>query len=133
MKYLALLALAGCGGAPLSTAADSSTDAPDLWTGGDASGAGDSSTGEDLAHALDLAGVDLPMTCLPSGSCVDGPACGDACCPSGEWCDASGGAPTCRCGSNPSCTGGNICASPVFMQNHCGNICCGANGMPCPG
>jgi hypothetical protein len=64
--------------------------------------------------------------------CPNGPCCGSACCNSGEWCDPT--TLTCRCGDNPACTGGDICASggPIRPGQSCGVICCGTAGKPCP-
>lgn len=67
----------------------------------------------------------------PSCGCATGPCCGGACCGAGEWCDNSGGPPTCRCGSNLACSGGNTCNAPaVNTENPCGIICCTGSGCP---
>jgi hypothetical protein len=67
----------------------------------------------------------------PSCSCTTGPCCGSACCGAGEWCDTSGAAPVCRCGSNNACTGSNTCNAPtVNTANPCGVVCCMGSGCP---
>ena len=67
----------------------------------------------------------------PSGSCTTGPSCGSACCGPGEWCDTSGAAPVCRCGSGAACSGSNTCNAPVInTANSCGVICCTGSGCP---
>jgi hypothetical protein len=72
-------------------------------------------------------GPDAPMSCLPSGGCPNGQACGATCCGSGEECVAG----TCVCGTGPACGVGDTCASNVARQDGCGSICCGAT-MACP-
>ena len=73
------------------------------------------------------AAIDAPE-CAPSGSCVNGPACGSGCCGSGEYC-ANG---TCMCGAGSACTDGNTCqvGGPV-APTYCGGICCGTT-IGCP-
>jgi hypothetical protein len=73
-------------------------------------------------------GIDAAMSCLPSGGCPNGQACGTSCCGAGEACVAG----TCMCGTKPACGVGDMCVSNVARQDGCGFICCGASG-PCPG
>jgi hypothetical protein len=96
---------------------------------------GSGGAGGDMA-AVDLAtpGGGGPHVC--SGSCAacnggNGVCCGNACCPSGEWCDSA--TLTCRCGERDGCKNGQFCASggPVGQPGTCGIVCCGA-GVPCP-
>jgi hypothetical protein len=68
------------------------------------------------------------LSCVPSGGCANGPACGNTCCGAGEACISG----TCMCSMQPACTNGNMCASPVVMIDRCGAICCGAT-TACPG
>ena len=64
-------------------------------------------------------------------SCPNSPCCGGACCAYGEWCDASGATPVCRCGSGNGCTGGDMCGAPtVNAENPCGIICCSGGNCP---
>jgi hypothetical protein len=77
--------------------------------------------------AMLVSGPDAPMSCLPSGGCPNGPACGASCCGAGEACVAG----TCMCGTKAACGVGDSCASNVVRQDRCGFICCGASG-PCP-
>jgi hypothetical protein len=79
--------------------------------------------------ASDLSGISCITDC---NHCVLGAACcpgapNSGCCNAGEWCDNG----SCRCGMGPGCATGQMCASPLVMQNQCGFICCG-NGVPCP-
>jgi hypothetical protein len=83
---------------------------------------GSSSSVPDAAVHLD------GLSCLPEASCATGAQCGNTCCPAGEACVDG----TCMCGTNPSCTDGNTCASPVVKPDRCGGICCGATSV-CPG
>jgi hypothetical protein len=71
-------------------------------------------------------------SCAPSGSCLQGPPCGDTCCGSGEQCIAGELGPTCACGEGPACDVGLACesAGPVG-EDGCGTICCGGTD-PCP-
>ncbi|HEV7555580.1 MAG TPA: hypothetical protein VGO00_09015 [Kofleriaceae bacterium] len=82
---------------------------------------GSSSSVPDAAVHLD------GLSCAPSGTCA-GAQCGNTCCADGEACIDG----TCMCGTNPSCTGGNMCASPVVKPDRCGGICCGVTSV-CPG
>jgi hypothetical protein len=72
-------------------------------------------------------GSDGPQ-CGATGGCANGPACGSACCGSGESC-VNG---ACMCGSGSGCTGGDTCngAGP-FAPGFCGEICCGVT-VGCP-
>jgi hypothetical protein len=98
-------------------------------------------------------GVPDPESCLPSGGCPEGPACGAHCCNFGEKC--VGGTCTCngqaRCGNDESCgnggivedgsgsgmggggggTGGPGVPGVPNDQNGCGAACC-SFGEPCP-
>jgi len=71
-------------------------------------------------------------TCAPTGSCLQGPPCGDDCCGSGEQCIQGELGPTCACGQGPACEVGQSCeaAGPV-SEDGCGSICCGG-ADPCP-
>jgi hypothetical protein len=71
--------------------------------------------------------------CAPDSTCgcSTGPCCGSACCGAGEWCDTSGAAPVCRCGSITACTGLDTCNAPtVNASNPCGVVCCTGSGCP---
>jgi hypothetical protein len=106
---------------------------------GDLAGLDQSQVPRDLLAPQDAAPPDFASSDLSSISCVtDCNHCvlGGACCPgapnggccnAGEWCDNG----TCRCGMGSGCATGQMCASPLVMQNQCGSICCG-NGVPCP-
>lgn len=102
-------------------------------TSGDADGGEHSDLGRDLGVTRDLAGAGdlsmVPVTCLPSGGCPQGPPCGNGCCGAGEACDPV--SHTCRCGGGAACGAKMICASGVFRADGCGSICCGG-GVPCP-
>ncbi len=82
-------------------------------------------------------GADCPGVCVscgPTGSCIQGPSCGNTCCGTGEWCDTSfSSSPTCRCGKDNACSGGDHCAQGLIgsVTNTCGTMCCGQN-HPCP-
>jgi hypothetical protein len=65
--------------------------------------------------------------CGASGSCVNGPACGSACCGTGEKC-VNG---TCMCGGGSACTGDDTCMPGLFAPASCGYTCCGPS-TPCP-
>jgi len=70
--------------------------------------------------------------CTPSGSCLQGPPCGDDCCGSGEQCIQGELGPTCACGQGPACETGDSCeAAGPIGEDGCGSICCGP-GNPCP-
>ncbi len=62
-------------------------------------------------------------SCAPSGGCAAGPRCGDACCAAKEWCDTSGSAPKCRCGTQLACAAGSSCVSNLGNAQ-CGFACC---------
>jgi hypothetical protein len=67
----------------------------------------------------------------PTCGCSTGPCCGSACCGAGEWCDTSGAAPVCACGSITACTGLDTCNAPtVNAGNPCGVVCCTGSGCP---
>jgi hypothetical protein len=91
-----------------------------------------------------------PKSCLPSGGCPEGPACGAHCCSFGEKC--VGG--TCMCNGQASCSEGETCGTGGIVedggsgggggmgsgpgvpgvpndQNGCGPACC-SFGAPCP-
>ena len=70
-------------------------------------------------------------TCEPSGSCLQGPPCGDDCCGTGERCVEREFGPECSCGQGPACDVGDTCASGQPTEDQCGSVCCGA-GDPCP-
>lgn len=103
---------------------------------------GDDDGGGDQGDLGDLVGIDgaagqfdAPVgerTCAPSGSCVQGPPCGDDCCGSGEQCITSELGPVCACGDGPACEVGQSCedVGPVG-EDGCGRICCGGID-PCP-
>ena len=88
---------------------------------------GDLSMGSDMHKSGDLA--NSAPSCLPSGGCPSGPACGNGCCGAGESCDPN--SHTCRCGGGPACAAQMMCAGPVVRMDGCGSVCCG-NGTPCP-
>ncbi|HEU5060956.1 MAG TPA: hypothetical protein VFU21_30710 [Kofleriaceae bacterium] len=69
--------------------------------------------------------------CEPSGSCLQGPPCGDDCCGSGERCVQGELGPECACGDGPACEVGDTCSSGIPSEDQCGSVCCGA-GDPCP-
>ena len=102
---------------------------------------GDDDGGGDLGDLGDLVAIDgAPgqfdarpgATCQPSGSCLQGPPCGDDCCGSGEQCVVGEVGPICACGQGPPCEVGQSCeaAGPVG-EDGCGTICCGG-ADPCP-
>jgi hypothetical protein len=134
----------GCGDNAANPGQDGSAKA-DLSNAIDAAGgSGDMANrnGDDLTmSAGDLAMADLApppkpdmskAPCGPSGNCKGGPACGNTCCASGEFCDMTNAQPTCKCGLGNACTNGDHCASAGAMGiDQCGTICCGVSG-PCP-
>ena len=71
-------------------------------------------------------------TCEPSGSCLQGPPCGDDCCGTGEQCVQREFGPECACGAGPACEVGDICSSGIPSEDQCGSVCCGGGGDPCP-
>jgi hypothetical protein len=72
------------------------------------------------------------QSCVPSGSCLQGPPCGDDCCGSGEQCMQAELGPTCVCGQGPACDTGDSCeAAGPIGEDECGSVCCGP-GNPCP-
>jgi hypothetical protein len=101
----------------------------------------DDGTG-DLGDLGDLVAIDGAVgqddgsvdqeTCQPSGSCLQGPPCGDDCCGSGERCVQGELGPECACGDGPACEVGQSCedVGPVG-EDGCGRICCGG-ADPCP-
>jgi len=111
------------------------------WScGGDDDG-GDS-TG-DLGDLGDLVAIDGASgesdsavgqgSCEPSGSCLQGPPCGDDCCGTGERCVEREFGPECACGTGPACEVGDTCASGIPSEDQCGSVCCGGGGGdPCP-
>ena len=122
-----LLAAAGCGNVT------SNSDA--AGTGGAAGGAvatgGSAATGG--AGQAGQGGQSGVRVCGPSATCThckDGACCGTSCCSPGEWCDSSGAAPVCRCGTSNACMDGNACTSPLGGTDQCGVICC--QGGNCP-
>jgi hypothetical protein len=64
--------------------------------------------------------------------CNDGACCGNECCHQGEWCDTSGAAPVCRCGTGSACGNGNLCTAPLNSNDRCGLICCQGSGCAGP-
>jgi hypothetical protein len=90
-------------------------------TGG---GAGAGGAGASSGH---LCGPDTTCTKCTTGAC-----CGTGCCASGEWCDTSGAAPTCRCNAGAACGTGEYCSSPVGGGPICGVRCCGGDAGTCP-
>ena len=66
-----------------------------------------------IKYAID--GAVQQGTCTPSGSCLQGPPCGDDCCGSGERCIAGEFGPVCACGQDAPCEVGQSCetAGPV--------------------
>jgi hypothetical protein len=68
------------------------------------------------------------LSCEPSGTCTTGPMCGTTCCSANEACISG----TCMCGAQAACSDGNMCAAPLAVSNHCGDLCCGAT-TACPG
>lgn len=107
------------------------------WSCGDDDG-GD--TG-DLGDLGDLVAIDGSVadrdgaidqgTCQPSGSCLQGPPCGDDCCGAGERCVQGELGPECACGDGPPCEVGDACSSGIPSDDQCGSVCCGG-GDPCP-
>lgn len=104
-----------------------------VWSCGDDDGGGD------LGDLVDGDGgpgqLDAPRqeeSCEPSGSCLQGPPCGDDCCGAGEACVEGELGPTCACGDGPACEVGDSCEAvgPVG-DDGCGTICCGGID-PCP-
>ena len=79
--------------------------------------------------------IDGPLqerSCAPSGSCLQGPPCGDSCCGSGEQCIVTEAGRVCACGEGPACDVGLACESPGPVgDDGCGSICCGGID-PCP-
>jgi Chaperone of endosialidase len=108
--------------------------------GGGSAGAAGGRGGGAAGQGGGTAGAGGARSCGPAASCpscTTGACCGTSCCAPGEWCDNTGAAPACRCGSNAACTGGNMCASggpaPVDGTATCGFTCCGGSvGSPCP-
>jgi hypothetical protein len=140
----ALLAL-GCGG---SLARDDAG-ATGLGGASGAAGGGGGSTGGSVAGTSGSGGTDgsagnaaggsggsapdggtCPWTPTPCAQCDTGlSCCGGACCGPGEWCDTSGGTPTCRCGSSAACPGGisGSCTGHALNPTSCDRFCCLAN------
>ena len=106
---LVLFAMVGCGSVTTTT---------------DASGTGGGSGGTGAAH---VCGVQSGCT-----RCNDGACCGDTCCNQGEWCDTTGPAPVCRCGTGNACGNGNLCTAPLNSNDKCGLLCCQGNGCAGP-
>jgi len=106
-------------------------------TGGAAAGtAGSGGTGGSAGNAAAGAGGSAPdggicpWTPTPCAQCDTGlSCCGGACCGPGEWCDTSGSAPTCRCGSGAACPGGisGTCTGHALNPTSCDRFCCLAN------
>jgi hypothetical protein len=99
-------------------------------SGGDGGGGatGGSAAGGSGGSAPD--GGTCPWTPTPCAQCDTGlSCCGGACCGPGEWCDASGGTPTCRCGSGAACPGGisGTCTGHALSPTSCDRFCCVAN------
>jgi hypothetical protein len=128
MRRLSFLAVIGLA-IGLTSACGSVTASSDGGTGGSvAGGHGGGATGSGGS-----AGGQSGHQCTidPSCSCTTGPCCGSACCGEGEWCDTSGAAPVCRCGSGNACADGNTCNAPVINTiNPCGVVCCMGGGCP---
>jgi hypothetical protein len=93
--------------------------------GGNAGQGGSSATGGGGEGGVRVCGPSATCTRCNNGAC-----CGSTCCEQGEWCDTSGTAPVCRCGSGSACTDGNACQSPLGGTNQCGVVCC--QGGSCP-
>jgi hypothetical protein len=103
---------------------------------------GDDDGGGDLGDLGDLVAIDgapgqfdsgrQEASCEPSGSCLQGPPCGDDCCGAGERCIVGELGPACACGEGPPCEVGQSCeaAGPVG-DDGCGTVCCGG-ADPCP-
>jgi len=106
---LVLFAVAGCGSVTSTT---------------DASGTGGGTGGTSAPH---VCGVQAGCS-----RCNDGACCGDTCCNQGEWCDASGASPVCRCGTGNACGNGNLCTAPLNSNDKCGLLCCQGNGCAGP-
>ncbi|MES1166029.1 MAG: hypothetical protein ABUR63_09740 [Verrucomicrobiota bacterium] len=118
-----LLAAAGCGNVTSNgDAAATGGNGGSVATGGSPGTGGSGQAGQ--------GGV---RVCGPSATCArcnNGACCGSTCCAAGEWCDTSGTAPVCRCGTGNACMDGNTCASPLGGPNQCGAVCC--QGGNCP-
>ncbi len=115
---LVLVMAVGCGSVTTTNSGSGSGGAS-----GGSTGAGGSATGGQGGAHL----------CGPQASCSrckGGACCGDSCCNQGEWCDTTGAAPTCRCGSSAACTDGNACTAPLGGADQCGVICCQGNNCP---
>lgn len=103
---------------------------------------GDDDRGGDLGDLGDLVAIDAAPgqydaagqqgSCQPTGSCLQGPPCGDDCCGSGEQCIIGELGPVCACGDGPPCEVGQSCEprGPID-DSGCGSLCCGG-ADPCP-
>ena len=130
--WLALLLIVGSGCGTVSGGNDASSSG---GSGGASATGGSTGTGGKggATESGGAAGTGGPIchadaTC---SSCPNTACCGSGCCGPGEWCDTSGGSPTCRCGSGDACKDGNSCNAPtVNTSNPCGIICCMGRRLP---
>ena len=103
------------------------------WSCGDDDGGGDLTDGVTTDGGIGQGdAADQERTCEPSGSCLQGPPCGQLCCGSGEQCIVLEVGPVCACGEGPPCEVGDSCeAAGPIGEDGCGSICCGGTD-PCP-
>ena len=136
--WLLIVALAGCTARnPLycENDHDCSTGICDLGTNSCTSTSGpdaalpiDAAPPADAASSIDAPPMDASFDAAAhvcSSTCSlcsqnNRACCGSTCCGFGEWCDTSGGTPTCRCGSGSPCGFNNYCCAAV---GQCGSQC----------